>query len=90
MREFDVKYAAYERAMQQNNYFGLKGDAIGEQLGRQSLALQEAETKAADKAKGKARAKQIAMERNALNEELRNAVSGEIPDSTIDVRLEII
>lgn len=66
MGTFDVKFAAYERAMQQNNYFGLQGDARGEQLVRYSVALQNKETKIANRQAGRTFARELAMERKAL------------------------
>ena len=49
MSTFDSRYAAYEQAMQRNNYFGLQGEARGKQFGRYAEALQYSEAKAARK-----------------------------------------
>lgn len=67
MGEFDVKYGAYERAMQQNNYFGLKGEQIGDQLGRYTEGLQHDQKKLANKAFGKEFARELSIERKALS-----------------------
>ncbi len=52
MGEFDLKYAAYERAMQQNNYFGLTGEGRAEQFGRYAEGLQYDEKKQQIKKQG--------------------------------------
>lgn len=78
MGAFDLKFAAYERSMQQNDYFGLKGKAIGEQLGRYAEALQYEETKAANKAAGREFGRQMAEERRALSASEQNSLSSRL------------
>ncbi len=75
MGNFDLKYAAYERAMQQHNYFGLRGEAIGEQLGRYAEALQYKETKEANRSAGREFGRQLAAERRALSQAEQNSLS---------------
>lgn len=75
MGAFDGKYAAYERAMQQNNYFSLRGDAIGEQFGRYAQGLQYDEIKAEKKRAGREFARQLAEERKALSAAEQNSLS---------------
>lgn len=75
MGNFDLKYAAYERAMQQHNYFGLRGEAIGEQLGRYAEALQYKETKEANRSAGREFGRQLAAERRALSQTEQNSLS---------------
>ncbi len=75
MGNFDLKYAAYERAMQQHGYFGLKGNAIGDQLGRYAEALQYKETKEANRAAGREFGHQLAAERRALSQAEQNSLS---------------
>lgn len=75
MGTFDTKFVAYERAMQQNNYFGLQGEARGEQFGRYSIALQNREIKIANKEAGRAFARELAMERKALAQAEQTALT---------------
>ena len=75
MGAFDLKYAAYEKAMQQNNYFSLRGDAIGEQFGRYAQGLQYDEIKAEKKRAGREFARQLAEERKALSAAEQNSLS---------------
>ena len=75
MGDFDLKYAAYERAMQQNNYFGLTGEGRAEQFGRYAEGLQYDEKKAANKKAGREFARELAEERKALSAAEQNALS---------------
>lgn len=70
MSQFDVKFAAYERAMNANNNFGLKGDAVAEQYGRYTVGLQHDEAKAAKKKFGREYGKALAQERAELSKAL--------------------
>ena len=77
MSEFDVKFAAYERAMQANNYFGLKGEQISEQFGRYATGLQRDEIKAANKKEGRKFGKELAAEKKKLAaKELQAQING--------------
>lgn len=82
MGTFDTKYAAYERAMQQNNYFGLQGNARGEQFGRYSVALQNEEQKIANRQAGRAFARELAMERKALAQAEQTALTEGLTGTT--------
>lgn len=75
MSTFDSRYAAYEQAMQRNNYFGLQGEARGEQFGRYAEALQYSEAKAARKQEGREFARQLAQERKGISMAEQSALS---------------
>ena len=75
MGTFDSRYAAYEQAMQRNNYFGLQGEARGEQFGRYAEALQYSEAKAARKQQGREFARQLAQERKGISMAEQSALS---------------
>ena len=93
MGTFDAKYGAYERAMQQNNYWGLTGDARGEQLGRYSVGLQQDEIKAANRAAGRDFAKQLATERRqfaaAEQTALTEGISGKTAPAPVQTQTPV-
>lgn len=67
---FDAKFAAYERYLKPNaERLGLKGEKLGEQLGRYSVGLQYDAEKAAKKAFGKSYGRELAAERQAKRNE---------------------
>ncbi len=68
MSTFDVKFAAYQGAMHQNNNFGLTGEAVSEQYGRYTIGLQYAEEKAEKKKLGRALAKEKATQKKAAQQ----------------------
>ena len=75
MGTFDSRFAAYESAMQRNNYFGLQGEARGKQFGRYAEALQYSEAKAARKQEGREFARQLAQERKGISMAEQSALS---------------
>lgn len=64
---FDAKFSAYEKYLKSDaKNLGLSGEKLGEQFGRYSVGLQYDEQKAANKALGKAYAKELAIERQPI------------------------
>ncbi len=76
--EFDVRFAAYERAMHAHNNFGLSGDALAQQYGRYTTGLQYDADKAAKKVFGREYGRALAQERAAMRntETLHSALNG--------------
>lgn len=79
MSDFDVRFRNYENAMHANNNFGLSGQALADQYGRYTVGLQQADTKARNKAQGRAFAKDLARERALARQDYVNFWNRELP-----------
>lgn len=79
MSDFDVRFRNYENAMHANNNFGLSGQALADQYGRYTVGLQQADTKAKNKAQGRAFAKDLAKERALARQDYVNFWNRELP-----------
>ena len=79
--QFGQKFAAYERAMNANNNFGMTDkQQIADQYGRQSVALQRRQIKAENKAFGRALAKEKAtLARQAQQATAQTATTANLP-----------
>ncbi len=79
--QFGQKFAAYERAMNANNNFGMTDkQQIADQYGRQSVALQRRQIKAENKAFGRALAKEKAtLARQAQQATAQTATTTNLP-----------
>lgn len=79
--QYDRAFDAYSRAMKANNNFGMTDkQQIAEQYGRQSVALQQRQIKAENKAFGKALAKEKAtLARQAQQATAQTATTANLP-----------
>lgn len=79
--QFGQKFAAYERAMNANNNFGMTDkQQIADQYGKQSVALQRRQIKAENKAFGRALAKEKAtLARQAQQATAQTAATANLP-----------